>query len=60
MATYMKRCDNIGILGTCPEKIYTQRNPEETLCFYHAKVRDGLLEAEDPRAVLLELGTLNV
>lgn len=57
---HMKRCANQGILGTCPEKIYTGRNPEETLCFYHAKVRAGLLEQEDPRAVLLELENLYV
>lgn len=60
MARLMRGCSNIGLLGMCPEKIYVGRNKNETLCYYHAKVRDGLLEPEDSRAILLELGDLDV
>lgn len=52
MGRYMKKCSNIGLLGTCKENIYVERNPEENLCFYHAKIRDGLMEPEDPRSLL--------
>ncbi len=60
MARLMRECSNVGLLGLCKEKIYVERNPNETLCYYHAKVREGLLEPEDSRALLLELGELDV
>lgn len=58
MGKLMKKCANIGLLGTCPENIYVGRDPKETLCMYHRKVRDGLLKPEDSRAVLLEMEDL--
>lgn len=60
MARLMRECSNIGLLGMCKEKIYVQRDINETLCYYHAKVRDGLLEPEDSRALLLEMGDLDI
>jgi hypothetical protein len=30
-------------MSTCKEMVYEFPDPEEDLCYYHAKVRDGLI-----------------
>lgn len=39
----MKRCPKMGSMSRCKEEFYGDENPEEDLCYYHRKVRDGLI-----------------
>ena len=39
----MKQCVKMGTMSTCKELVYEFPDPEEQYCYYHVKVRDGLI-----------------
>lgn len=38
-----KRCTKYGTMSGCKEELYEYPDENETLCYYHRKVRDGLI-----------------